>query len=99
MTTQRAWAEQEYITDVVVIGHDSGKQIGYLYDNYKGAGWICLDKDLNNCAGGHYIYLVYKTNNSPQNSGTPITDFYLWAADSPGPASFQHMGRTYYRVG
>ena len=99
MTTQRAWAEQEYITDVVVIGHDSGKQIGYLYDNYKGAGWICLDKDLNNGAGGHYIYLVYKTNNSPQNSGTPITDFYLWAADSPGPASFQHMGRTYYRVG
>ena len=72
MTAQRAWAD--YVTDIMVIGHDSGKQIGYLYDNYKGAGWICLDRDLNDGAGGHYIYLVYKTNKSPQNSGTPITD-------------------------
>ena len=98
MTAQRAWAD--YVTDIMVIGHDSGKQIGYLYDNYKGAGWICLDRDLNDGAGGHYIYLVYKTNKSPQNSGTPITDLFLrvsWSNDSP--ASLVHNGRTYYRAG
>ena len=97
MTAQRAWAD--YVTDIVVIGHNSGKQIGYLYDNYKGAGWICLEKDLNDGAGGHYIHLVYKTNKSPQNSGTPITDLYLWSAPNAGPASLVHNGRTYYRVG
>jgi len=97
MTAQRAWAD--YVTDIVVIGHDSGKQIGYLYDNYKGAGWIGIDRDLNDGAGGHYVHLVYKTNTSPNNSGTPITDLYLWSAPYAGPASLVHNGRTYYRVG
>ena len=99
MTTQRAWAQQAYITDVVVIGDSDDDDAEDLYHNYEGAGWIGKVRDLNDGAGGHYIHLMYKTNNSPQNSGTPINDFYLWAADSPGPASFTHMGRTYYRVG
>ena len=97
MTAQRAWAD--YVTDIVVIGHDSERQVGYLYDNYKGAGWIGIDRDLNDGAGGHYIHLVYKTNKSPQNSGTPITDLYLWSAPYAGPNSLVHNGRTYYRVG
>ena len=98
LPAQQVWAD--YVTDVVVIGHDSKKQIGYLYDNYKGAGWICLDRDLNDGAGGHYIYLVYKTNKSPQNSGTPITDLYLRVSTSnDSPASFVHNGRTYYKAG
>lgn len=94
---QGAWAD--YVTDIVVIGHDSERQFGYLYDNYKGAGWIGIDRDLNDGAGGHYIHLVYKTNKSPQNSGTPITDLYLWSAPYAGPNSLVHNGRTYYRVG
>ena len=98
LPAQQVWAD--YVTDVVVIGHDSEKQIGYLYDNYKGAGWICLDRDLNDGAGGHYIYLVYKTNKSPQNSGTPITDLYLRVSTTnDSPASFVHNGRTYYKAG
>ena len=97
MTAQRAWAD--YVTDIVVIGHDSERQVGYLYDNYKGAGWIGIDRDLNDGAGGHYIHLVYKTNKSPQNSGTAISNLFLWLGDSPGPASLVHDGRTYYRVG
>ena len=97
MTAQQAWAD--YVTDIVVIGHNSSRQIGYLYDNYKGAGWICLEKDLNDGAGGHYVHLVYKTNKSPQNSGTPITDLYLWSSPNAGPNSLVHNGRTYYRVG
>ena len=97
MTAQQAWAD--YVTDIMVIGHDSKRQVGYLYDNYKGAGWKCIDWDLNDDAGGHYIYLVYKTNTCPQNSGTPITDLYLWSKDYAGPASLVHNGRTYYRVG
>ena len=92
-------ARADYVTDIVVIGHDSERQLGFLADSYRGAGWICLDRDLNDGAGGHYIYLVYKTNASPQNSGTPITDLYLWSGNNPGPASFTHNGRTYYRVG
>jgi hypothetical protein len=97
ITAQRAWAD--YVTDIVVIGHDSERQVGYLYDNYKGAGWIGIDRDLNDGAGGHYIHLVYKTNKSPQNSGTPITNVFLRLSDGPGPASLVHEGRTYYRVG
>ena len=94
---QQIWAD--YVTDIVVIGHDSERQVGYLYDNYKGAGWIGIDRDLNDGAGGHYIHLVYKTNKSPQNSGTPITDLYLWSATYAGPDSFVRDGRTYYRIG
>ena len=96
---QISWA-QAYITDVVVIGANSSGDADWYYDNYVGAGWEGKERDLNDGAGGHYIHLMYKTNNSPQNSGTPINDFYLRVSDNPyAPASLTHLGRTYWKVG
>ncbi len=93
-------AQQAFITDVVVVGADDDDDADWYYDNYEGAGWIGKVRDLNDGAGGHYIHLMYKTNYSPQNSGTAINDFYLRVSDSPGaPAWLTHLGRTYYKVG
>ena len=96
---QISWA-QTFITDVVVIGANDDDDADWYYDNYEGAGWIGKVRDLNDGAGGHYIYLMYKTNNSPQNSGTAINDFYLRVSDNPyAPGSLTHLGRTYWKVG
>ena len=97
---QGTWAQEPYITDVIVIGDDDSGDADDKYHDYERAGWIGKVRDLNDGASGHYIYLMYKMNTSTGSSGTPITDFYLWvSATTPGPVSLTHMGRTYYRVG
>ena len=90
---QGAWAD--YITNIKVIGYDSSMDASYYYRQYTNNGWIGCDKDLNDGAGGHYIYLVFQRG----NSGTPITDLYLYSGANPGPATITYYGRTYYRVG
>jgi len=90
---QGAWAD--YITNIKVIGYDSSMDANFYYGQYTKAGWIGCDKDLNDGAGGHYIYLVFQQG----NSGTPITDLYLYSGANPGPATITYYGRTYYRVG
>ena len=100
MTTQRAWADQEYITDVIVIGCNDDDDADDLYRAYQNQGWIGIGRDLNDGAGGYYIYLMYKTNNSPGSSGTAINDMYLRVSGSnDAPASLVYNGRTYYRAG
>lgn len=61
---QISWA-QAFITDVVVIGADDDDDADWYYGSYEYFGWIGTSRDLNDGAGGHYIYLMYKTNNSP----------------------------------
>ena len=79
----------EYITDVMIIA-DQNKS------TYTAQGWTVIDYDLNKGAGGKFIYLLYKTNNSPGSSGTAITDIYLKTGNSSRPNSLTHDGRTYY---
>ena len=74
---QGTWAQEPYITDVIVIGDDDSGDADDKYHDYERAGWIGKVRDLNDGASGHYIYLMYKMNTSTGSSGTPITDFYL----------------------
>lgn len=92
---QGAWA-QSYITDVMVVGADDDDEAEAYYDYYTSQGWSGIWKDLNNNAGGHYIYLMYKTNTSPGSSGRAITDFFLHvSANYDAPNSLEYDGRTY----
>ena len=40
MTTQRAWADQEYITDVAVIGANSQIALRWTNDEYVSKGYL-----------------------------------------------------------
>ena len=92
MTVQGAWAQ--YITDVMVIGHKEESSITALRDKYRNQKWTIVDWDLNDGAGGSYIFLMYKTGSS-----NGITGFYLRTSDkNDSPASLTHDGRTYYRA-
>lgn len=96
---QGTWAAN-YITDVMVVGADDDDEAEAYYDYYTSQGWSGIFKDLNNNGGGHYIYLLYKTNNSRGSSGKAINNLYLWVSEHDNaPNSFVHNGRTYYLAG
>ena len=50
-------------------------------------GWTGVSYNLNRDAGGDYIYLLYKTENSPDDlySSSHITDFYIKQGKSYTP--------------
>ena len=96
---QGAWA-QSYITDVMVVGADDDDDADAYYNYYVSQGWTGIHEDLNNNGGGHYIYLLYKTNNSPGSSGKAINDLFLWVSEhNNAPSSFVHNNHTYYMAG
>ena len=87
-----------YVTDVMLVGDYWKSDATAAYNSYVQKGWTGINVDLNEGAGtfSHYIYLLYKTNNSPGTSGVPITDFYLRVSESgDAPNSFSYEGRTY----
>ena len=87
----KAWT-QYYITEVKVIGNKDLSQINSMKAQYQSQGWTVINKDLNQGAGGAYIYLLYKTG----LNGIPISDFYLRTSDNnDSPNSLTHKGRTY----
>ena len=91
---------QEYITDVMLIGYDNTTDVNALWNSYVNTGWRGVDYDLNKGAGGHFIYLMYKTNKCVGSTGSPINDLYLRVSGSgPSPNSLTHMGHTYYKAG
>ncbi|MCR4601955.1 MAG: hypothetical protein K5683_00290 [Prevotella sp.] len=94
-----AWA-QSFITDLMVVGDDDEDDAIDMCNTYISQGWTKIDRDLNEKAGGHYIYLLYKTNHSTGSSGTAITGVYLrvWEMDTEGwqaPGELTHNGVTY----
>ena len=92
MSAQGAWAQ--FITDVMVLGNPDKDKITELRDSYRNQGWTIVDWDLNDGAGGSYIFLMYKTGSS-----NAITGFYLRTSGSnDSPASLTHDGRTYHRA-
>ena len=86
----------DFITDVMVIGHDDKTSINSLKSDYEKQGWTAVNKDLNaGCGtGSDYIYLLYKKQSSPGSSGKPITGFYIKTGKNP-PSSLTQEGRTY----
>ena len=99
---QGTWAskaapKRHFLTDMMVVGHDSKSEALALRDTYAQQGWQIIDQDLNNNAGGHYIYMLYKTTEHSENSGTAITDVYLRVSEhQEAPSSFVRNGCTYY---
>lgn len=90
------WA-QTFITDVMIISGDQSQTNGYK-TQFQNQGWTVINNDLNAGAGGKYIYLLYKTNESSGSSGSAITGFYLKTGNSEHPSTLTHDGHTYQLV-
>ena len=91
--TQGAWSET-FITDVMVIAGDQGQTNDYM-NQLQNQGWTVINNDLNAGAGGKFIYLLYKTNESSGSSGTAVTGFYLKTGNSDHPNTLTYDGHTY----
>ncbi len=89
----------DFITDVMVVGHSDQTAFNSLISSYVSAGWTDIPQDLNQGCGSSsdYIHLLYKTQSSQGNTGTPITGFYIRTSKNP-PDNLTHEGRTYYLV-
>ena len=93
-------SKQRYITDVMVVGTKEDEEAKALCESYVQDGWTQIPNDLNEGAGGSYVYLLYKTGNDPERA---IKDFYLrvgvgWRTDDR-LETLTHQGLTYKLAG
>ncbi len=90
----------ELVTDVMLIGSKGQDVVNNLKNQYMAEGWKFLNYDLNEGAGGAFIYLLYKSENTCFDSNNNfVTDFYIKVSDSQGrPETITHNGRTYIPV-
>ena len=86
-----------YISDVILLGDTDGDAIDALVSQYENQGWTKISRDLNDGAGGDYIYLMYKKQSTNGQNYDFITDFYIKTGSS-APNQLTHGGRTYYLV-
>ena len=63
-----------FVTDVMVIG-GTLSETNALKTQYENQGWTFVNQDLNQGAGGDYIYLLYKTDSDANPDATFITYF------------------------
>ena len=86
-----------YIKDLKVIG-GSKSEVNDLKSSLTAQGWVVIDQDLNEGAGGNYIFLLYlpESNDSGTNYGY-ISDFYI-SDSKDSPEDVTHNGHNYYRV-
>ena len=68
-----AAAGKDCITDVMVVGGSSSS----VTNSYAEQGWKVIPQDLNDGAGGDWIFLLYKTADSASVSNGFITGFYV----------------------
>ena len=89
-------SQQRYIKEVMVVGADENTDLLKLCEEYKQEGWTQLPTDLNEGAGGQYVYLLYKTTTDPEQA---IKDLYLRCGTGFGsdnrPETLTHQGLTY----
>lgn len=86
----------EFITDVMLLGNSNLNSFNNRLSELEAQGWTDINYDLNwGCgSGSDYIHLLYKTQNSPGNSGTPILNILL----KPGATHFDVFNQVYYPV-
>ena len=91
-----AWADSwpEYITDLKVIGGPESL-VEDLTSSLRSKGWIRIEQDLNEGAGGDYVYLFYKKGSRNDPNGGYITDLTIQTSNDN---SFKKNGRIYHRV-
>ena len=87
-----SWAT-DYITDVMVLGGDKST-VSEMKLEYEQKGWIFIDDDLNDGAGGDYVHVLYKKSSG--YSSNVITDIIIKTGEHPD--SYIFNGRTYYRA-
>lgn len=90
---------ETFITEVKLIG-GSKTTVDNLKATYSQQGWYVVNKDLNAGCGSSsdYIYLLYRTENSPNINFGYITDFYITDASRPVSNTVSYGGRTYNLV-
>ena len=88
----------DYIKDVMVVGGTSG-EVSSMRTTLEAQGWTRIGQDLNDNAGGDYIYLFYRPASSDDgvNHGY-ITGFYISNAEGTAPDTQTYDGRTYLLV-
>lgn len=95
-----AWAQdqQNFVTDVLLVGCEGSNAREYFVNYYMQKGWTMVDYDLNKGCGSSsdYIYLFYKskTDTDGQNHGY-ISRFLIYLGKNY-PSQFVSGGLTYY---
>ncbi len=91
-----AWADSwpEYITELKLVG-GTESEVTKLTNTLESEGWIRIDQDLNEGAGGDYIYLFYKKDDRKDPNGGYITDLDISTTNT---TSYTSNNATYYRV-
>ena len=87
---------ESYITDIMVLGAESGGAAYTVKNSYREWGWTVPESDLNNNASGWWVYIAYKTSSSANPETGYITDIF---ASTVWMNSYTFEGRTYYRAG
>ena len=92
----------EYITDVKILRVERETNLISRKNEFMAKDWRIINQDLNADAGGFYLYLGYKTQNSPESSGNAITGFTILKYDNQDttnhPTEVTCDGNTYYLV-
>jgi hypothetical protein len=96
---QISFAQTQYINQLRLIG-DYDELIDSNIEIYEDEGWTLVDYNLNQGAGGQYIYLLYKTGLVDDPNNAPITDFYIKSTKDKGdhPDQLAYNNRTYHRI-
>lgn len=100
LATTTVWAEDYYITDVMVIG-GSKSEVDFLKVSYMAQGWTVINQDLNAGCGSSsdYIYLLYKSASETNAAASAfITDFVISTLAGTIPDNLTHNGRSYTLV-
>ena len=100
LATAAAWAQTEYISEVMLVGKNNNTDANTLKAQYVAQGWTAIDQDLNDGCGSttDYIYLLYKTRTTASPNHTFITGFYISDESGEAPENLSHDGHNYKLV-
>ena len=65
---------ESYITELKILSRGSEGDIKKVKESYQNQGWTIVQQDLNQEAGGKWIYLAYKTSDSADPNTGYVTD-------------------------
>ena len=86
---------ESYITELKILSRGSEGDIKKVKESYQNQGWTIVQQDLNQEAGGKWIYLAYKTSDSADPNTGYVTDII---ASTNNKSSFSKWNRTWYQI-
>lgn len=100
MFTTNTWAQdqQNFVTDVLLVGCEGTNAREYFVNYYMQKGWTMVDYDLNKGCGSSsdYIYLFYKTKKDTDGQNHGYISRFLIYLGKNYPSQFVSGGLTYY---